>query len=150
MWTVLTAGLALTAQAHMPKFEAVNSAEFPEDLGDITKNSWAVSKRISPEEVHYFKINVPKTPKKKAGESEKNHEKKRFMMTLTVPPGKPEENFTFYMAAWGFEKNTKCSTWPDGWGRRLADTWRKDKSTIRVGRSAIPKRVKISKAMKKL
>jgi len=64
MWLILkAAALACTATAHMPKFGAAGSVDNPEDLGDITLNSWAVNKVIKPDEVHYFKIKVPKTPK---------------------------------------------------------------------------------------
>jgi len=79
------------------------------------------------------------------------------MINLHVPPGPREEEFTFFMAVWGFNSNHTCRTWPGGWGRRLAsqkklkytEKYRGDRSTILVSKGAIPARVKTPESMKK-
>jgi len=83
-------------------------------------------------------------------------------MGLFVPPGEKEADFTFFAAIWGMPSDTKCTRWPDGWGRRLDEqkiehthpqtlapklvypyerTFINDDSTILVDRKAIPYRV---------
>ena len=110
--TLLTAFVAV--QAHMPKFQTENSVDNPEDLGDVTLNSWAINRKLGAEDVHYYKIDVPATPKD-------GNDKQRFKLGMYVPPGPIEKDFTYYVAVWGFDANTKClSKQKNGaWGRRL-------------------------------
>ena len=87
--------------------------ENPEDLGDITKNSWAINRKLGQDDVHYYKINVPATPKENAKRIE------RFKLGMYVPPGPREAEFTYFVAIWGFDADTKCIASKKRWGRRL-------------------------------
>lgn len=55
---VLLLALVALTEAHMPAFAGSTSRESPADLGDITKNSWAISGELSPGEVKHFSFTV--------------------------------------------------------------------------------------------
>ena len=95
---------------HMPAFAGTTSRQDPLDLGDITKNSWALSGTLSPGEVQHFKFTIDGTVTGSKG---------RFHMGLYVPG--EGEDFRFYVAIFGLNADTECERWGDGWGRRLQE-----------------------------
>lgn len=114
--------LAAPAAAHMPAGSGDGSMNEPTDLGDITKNSWALTGELKPKEVRYYKFTIDgPTPADQVGVEGAKH---RFYTGLYVP-GAGEPGFTFYVAVFGLSNATECERWGDGWGRRrqLLDGW---------------------------
>ena len=95
----------------MPAFAGVTSREEPLDLGDITKNSWALSGYLSPGEVQHYKFTIDKATTAASPNTE------RFYMGLYVP-GAGVPGFRYYVAIFGLGENLECDRWGDGWGRR--------------------------------
>lgn len=107
---MLSACLLLTAtQSHMPAFAGTTSRVEPLDLGDITKNSWALTGTLSPGEVQHYKFTI--------ADATPTTSTDRFYMGLYVP-GAGEDDFRFYVAIFGLGSETECERWGDGWGRR--------------------------------
>jgi hypothetical protein len=116
------------------------------DLGDITQNSWAVSTKLEPKEVMYYKVrlnrkigelwqqsllaHVPSNtsylvlhPDQFTGPKTKGpftiSDTKNFFLGLYVPPGEKEKDFKFFVGIWGMSNETmECRRWGQGWGRR--------------------------------
>ena len=98
----------------MPAFAGTTSREEPLDLGDITKNSWAIAGTLSPGEVQHYKFTVESATTAASTSVE------RFFMGLYVP-GQGEDGFRYYVAIFGLHADTVCERWGDGWGRRLEE-----------------------------
>lgn len=112
---ILAIAAAPCVLAHMPAFTGSTTRENPHDLGDITKNSWALTNTLSPGEVQHYKFTID------GPTTSTSNEKERFYMGLYVPwNGEPD--FRFYVAVFGLHANTVCDRWGDGWGRRQLDT----------------------------
>ena len=114
------------------------------DLGDITQNSWAVSTKLEPKEVMYYKVrlnrkigelwqqsllaHVPSNtsylvlhPDQFTGPKTKGpftiSDTKNFFLGLYVPPGEKEKDFKFFVGIWGMSNETmECRRWGQGWG----------------------------------
>lgn len=106
--------LTCRAAAHTPAGAGQGTRENPQDLGDVTKNSWALTGIMKPNEIYHYKFTIPEegTPKDAS-----SNDPRRFYLGYYVP-GAGEPDFTFYVAVFGMGNDTECELWGDGWGRR--------------------------------
>ena len=111
--TLVMLALLPVCKAHMPTTARSQNRDKPQDLGDVTKNSWAVTGTLEPRQVYHFKFEIDGPTK---SDSPNTH---KFYLGYYVP-GVGQPGFKYYLTVFGMPSTTDCLRWGDGWGRRAS------------------------------
>ena len=111
---IFLATLISGVAAHSPVFKH-GSVNDPLELGDATKDSWALCTYLQPGEAAYYKFT--------AG-TERTSENDKFWLGMYAPACRhpsdcPELDFDYSVAVLGMPANSTCAPWPE-WGETVA------------------------------